>query len=248
MKIAVLGAGGLIGREFAKLPDVLPFYHRDCDITDKDSIRFMLLSRPDIVINCAGIVKQRIKEFSPFKVIEINTLAPHVLAAECAKVNARFIQISTDCVFDGISQSSYNELSQPTPDDFYAETKLAGEVDYTTIRTSFVGPSGGLLKWAYDAPCVIGYDEEYWNGLSTAFAARLILDLVTDNCYHPLVHLSGVEYSKYEVLSIASKVFRWELDIRKGPTPENRKRSRILTSLHIPKIQVPLDVQLEMMK
>ncbi len=248
MKIAVVGAGGLLGREFTKYKDVVPFTHRDCDITSRFSIQKMLACCPDVVINCAGIVRSKINEVNPFTVIEVNTLAPYLLSVECIKVGARFVHISTDCVFDGKSQSSYDEFSQPTPDDFYAKTKLAGEINNLTIRTSFIGPSGGLLAWAKSAGTVTGYEEEYWNGLSTAYAASWILSIIHNNFKHPLLHLAGPEYSKYDMLRIANKVFGWGLDIKKGPTPDDRKRSRILTSRYLHRIDTPLDFQLDIMK
>lgn len=252
MKIAVLGATGLLGQEFYKLSDeVIPFTHKDCDITSHLSILEMLKFKPDVVVNCAGIVRQRIEEFSPSKVIDINSKAPHVLSCECQFRGVRFIQISTDCVFDGKSKTAYTEFDQPTPEDFYAVSKLAGEIDnfkHTTIRTSFVGPNGGLLDWAKHSRRITGYDEEWWNGVTSKRLAQWILEYIKSGTQYRLIHVFGRIYNKYEVLRIANEVFDWHQDIKPGPTPPDRKRSRVLTSNFNTLIDEPLQLMLEAMK
>lgn len=251
MRIAILGSKGLIGREFSKLDECLPFTHNDCDITDFDSLQQMFRCNPDAVVNCAGIVRSRIGDFRPSEVVDINSYAPHVIGEECYKRKIRFIQISTDCVFDGRFGTEYTEASQPTPDDFYAVTKLAGEVrmfGQTTIRTSFVGPDGGLLEWARSQKNIIGYDLEYWNGLSTKYVAQWVVDYLHTDFNHFLIHLGGRVYTKYEVLTMANEIFGWGLKIKCGPTPSNRWRRRILKSNFIESIDIPLEQMLEAMK
>jgi dTDP-4-dehydrorhamnose reductase len=252
MKIAVLGAQGLLGQEFSKLSDeVINFTKQDCDITSHSAILSMLKKKPGVVINCAGIVRSRIDDYSPTKVLAINSVAPHTLGAECLYHGARLIQISTDCVFDGKSQTSYNETDQPTPEDFYAVSKLAGELNcfkHTTIRTSFIGPNGGLLSWARQARYITGYDEEWWNGLSSRRFAQWVLQYIKRDTQHKLIHVFGPTYNKYEVLRIANDVFGWHLDIKPGPTPPERRRSRILTSIHHTTIDESLHSMLEGMK
>ena len=64
--------------------------------------------------------------------------------------NSKFIYLSTACVFDG-HDGMYKESSIPSPENFYALTKLIGEQqiknlkNYLIIRTNFVGKQ----KWMY---------------------------------------------------------------------------------------------------
>ncbi|PYS59549.1 MAG: dTDP-4-dehydrorhamnose reductase, partial [Acidobacteria bacterium] len=58
MKILIVGAGGLVGKEFARQFSnghrVLALTHRDLDITDTPGVRSVVLNeRPALVINCA---------------------------------------------------------------------------------------------------------------------------------------------------------------------------------------------------
>ncbi len=52
-----------------------------------------------VVINCAGLVKQREAPDSEF--MRVNAYGPHRLAEVCDRASARLIHISTDCVFRG---------------------------------------------------------------------------------------------------------------------------------------------------
>ena len=97
--------------------------------------------KPDIVINCIGIIKQLPVAKDPLISITINALFPHQLAHACKDVGARMIHISTDCVFSG-KKGEYTEQDFPDADDLYGRTKLLGEVAYphcVTLRTSIIG-------------------------------------------------------------------------------------------------------------
>ena len=68
----------------------------------------------------------------------INSLFPHQVIEVCRKVDAKLIQISTDCVFYG-DKGEYSELDTPDAKDLYGRSKALGEIDNLhdiTIRTS----------------------------------------------------------------------------------------------------------------
>ena len=87
---------------------------RKSNFLDRDQIRFAisaendsqiaeLLSteKPDVVLNCIGVVKQ-LQESKDLKSSEsANSKLPHLLSEICQKINARLIHFSTDCVFSG---------------------------------------------------------------------------------------------------------------------------------------------------
>jgi dTDP-4-dehydrorhamnose reductase len=63
--------------------------------------RLLALARPDVVVNCIGVVKQLAEAEDPLIAILINSILPHRLAHLAAAVDARPVHMSTDCVFSG---------------------------------------------------------------------------------------------------------------------------------------------------
>ena len=118
------------------------------DANDYDSIiRAFAAVRPDVVVNCIGIVKQRPGAKDPIATISINGLFPHRVANLCRAVGARLIHISTDCVFSG-RKGNYREADEPDADDLYGRSKLIGEPGdgALTLRTSMIGREIGTSR------------------------------------------------------------------------------------------------------
>ncbi|MBC7429395.1 MAG: sugar nucleotide-binding protein, partial [Bacteriovorax sp.] len=86
-------------------------------------------TKPDVVLNCIGIVKQLKDAHDHLKSIGLNSLFPHQLAKVCAENNARMVHLSSDCVFDGV-KGNYIESDMPNGQDLYGKSKALGEVDY----------------------------------------------------------------------------------------------------------------------
>ena len=110
-------------------------------------------AKPNVLINCVGVIKQKMDSGNIIDAILINSLIPHQLAATCEKLDIRFIHFSTDCVFEGTPGIKYKS-DTPNATDLYGTTKRLGEVNYApalTLRTGFVGRqlSGaeGLFEW-----------------------------------------------------------------------------------------------------
>lgn len=124
------------------------------DAENSDALAGVLRDvRPDVVINCVGLVKQLAAANDPLAAIPINAVLPHRLAGLCDLVGARLIHVSTDCVFNG-RKGGYREDDTPDAEDLYGRSKLLGEVDYAnaiTLRTSIIGPElagrNGLVEW-----------------------------------------------------------------------------------------------------
>lgn len=169
--------------------------------------------RPDVVVNCIGIVKQRPSAADPIENIEVNSLFPHQIARACASMNARLVHVSTDCVFSG-ARGNYSETDGADPVDLYGRTKLLGEPNCEqclTIRTSMVGleldSRLGLVEWFLsqdrDVP---GYRRAIWSGFTTAELARLIARLIHRHPdLHGNWHVSSAPISKYELLSTLAR-------------------------------------------
>ena len=178
--------------------------------------RAMSMAKPDVVVNAAGIVKQRRDGENAANTIAVNSLLPHRLADRCAAAGARLIQISTDCVFSG-TKGSYTESDVPDARDLYGRSKLLGEVDRDgclTVRTSMVGreirASRGLLEWFFShrGETVPGFTRARFSGLTTLELSRLIADIVQRNPeLQGVWHVAGDPISKYDLLGIVNDAF-----------------------------------------
>jgi dTDP-4-dehydrorhamnose reductase len=89
--------------------------------------------RPLLVINAAGYTGVDAAEREPGRAHTVNALGAAHVAAECRRVGARLIQVSTDYVFDGIQRRPYLPGDRPSPLGVYGRTKLAGENEVTRL-------------------------------------------------------------------------------------------------------------------
>lgn len=244
-KILVLGASGMLGNAimqsfidskdmiikgtvrnscaFAILPKkIQPYVQSGINVEDFDSlIDLFNQERPDIVINCVGIIKQLSDSYDPLITIPINSLLPHRLAKLCSLSNARLIHISTDCVFSG-KRGDYLESDKPDATDLYGLSKFLGEVDYPgciTIRTSIIGrelnSANSLIDWFLSQNSTVkGYTKAIFSGLPTNEMANVIRDYVIPNpTLRGLYHVSVDPISKFDLLRLVSDVYGKQLDI-----------------------------------
>jgi len=239
LKVLVLGASGMLGstvlRFLARTEDyavvgsartsqaltLLPPNLSDriicgVDADNLDSLaRLFATVRPDVVINCIGLIKQLATANEPLEAIPINSLLPHRLARLCAIGGARFIHVSTDCVFSG-SKGNYRESDVADAKDLYGLSKYLGEVNYphaVTLRTSIIGHeldgAHGLVGWFLTQQGTVrGYARAVFSGLPTAELARVIRDYVIvrpDMC--GVYHVSSEPINKYELLSLVARIY-----------------------------------------
>ena len=244
-RVLILGASGMLGntvfRLFSKSPgfsvfgtmrsnsslNFLPAEFHQNVITGIDIERFDNLTRilselrPNIVINCIGLIKQLKDANDPIKVIPINSIFPHRLAGVCALVGSRLIHMSTDCVFSG-NKGYYSESDFPDAGDLYGRSKYLGEVDYAnaiTLRTSIIGHelngNRSLIGWFLaQNGSVKGFEQAIFSGLPAVEIGLVIRDYVIP---HPelrgLYHVSAEPINKYELLSLVTKIYKKKIEI-----------------------------------
>ena len=199
------------------------------DVENADALTGLLAeARPQVVINCIGLIKQLSAADDPLAAIPINAMLPHRLARLCTLVGARLVHVSTDCVFDG-SKGNYKESDRPDARDLYGRTKLLGEVDYphaVTLRTSIIGRElgsrHGLIDWFLSQEgSVKGYAKAVFSGFPTVELARIIKDVVLPRPeLHGLYHVSAEAINKCELLGLVSEVYGKRIEI----VPDNSIR------------------------
>ncbi|KAA0012909.1 SDR family oxidoreductase [Billgrantia pellis] len=186
------------------------------DITNEKRLEALFEThRPSVVINAAGLVKQRPDSCDRELAMQVNGQAPHTLARLCEAHGSRLIHISTDCVFRG-DKGGYRESDVPDADDVYGRSKLMGEVtkgNALTLRTSIIGPElnhhFGLLDWFLSQRgAVPGYRQAIFSGLTTVELARVLRKYVLPRpALRGLYHVSTTPISKYELLLMIHRIY-----------------------------------------
>ena len=116
LKVWVVGSNGQIGTAINEVIEpleieVLNTDQDELDITNTDDvISFGEINRPDIIINCAAITDIYKCERNRDQAFRVNALGPRNLCIVARKIGAKVVQISTDDVFDGKSDTPYNEF------------------------------------------------------------------------------------------------------------------------------------------
>ncbi|MBC7490219.1 MAG: SDR family oxidoreductase [Glaciimonas sp.] len=192
------------------------------DVESHDSlVKAFADARPDVVVNCIGLVKQLAEAKNPLLAVPINTLLPHRLRNLCAVVGARLVHVSTDCVFSG-SKGGYVESDFADADDLYGRSKFLGEVDYpnaVTLRTSIIGHemagSRSLVGWFLkQREPLKGFARAIFSGLPTVELAHVIRDVVVPKpALRGLYHVAADPIDKYSLLCLIAKVYGKKIDI-----------------------------------
>lgn len=108
--------------------EVFDFHHQALDIADAATVeRVIVEQRPEAVINCAAWTNVDGCEGDPRKTELVNSLGPENLARASRLVDAVFVTISTDYVFDGTKEGFYTQRDNPHPISVYGRFKLEGE-------------------------------------------------------------------------------------------------------------------------
>lgn len=226
MKILVLGGHGMAGH-------VIVEYMKGCghevsytvrkedplgirlDVRDLDSVRKVLSEQSaDIVINATGLLNDY-AETHVMESVQVNSLLPHALVGMINEYGGKLIHISTDCVFSG-EKGRYTEDDVKDGTNIYSKSKSLGEINappHLTVRTSIIGPELkkdgiGLLHWFLQQKGRInGYQNVFWNGVTTLELAKAIHSFIT-NEVSGLYHLSvDQKISKYDLLLLFKEIF-----------------------------------------
>jgi len=166
MRIVLFGKNGQLGWEFQRilpiLGEVIALGRDEVDVSDLHSVQKILNElKPNLIINASAYTEVDRAEIELELAMNINALAPAVMAEAARKQGAVFIQYSTDYVFDGKKDIPYTENDPTHPLNTYGRSKLMGEENimqageaYLILRTSWVYSLRGnsfvnkVLGWA----------------------------------------------------------------------------------------------------
>jgi len=252
MRIFVFGRNGMLGNyvySYFKLNtsyDVIGITRKDIDLSRVSNFKLLegQFSPEDVIINCVGVIKQR-NNAEDMEFIVVNSVLPHYLNNVCKNIRAKFINISTDCVFTG-ADGGYDEESAHDASDIYGRTKSLGEpVDATTIRTSIIGEElsnfCSLIEWVKSNKDknVLGYTNHFWNGITCLQFAKICEYMIDNSFYWEGVrHINSPSVvSKCDLVKLISDTY--DLNIEVTPHTAQTYCDRSLSSI---KEKFPIDI------
>jgi dTDP-4-dehydrorhamnose reductase len=270
-RILILGGAGMLGHKLCQLyrdkfdtwytvrsaprgPQGYEIWDKNRTIQGVDAVDFDSVARaiaevkPEVVINCIGIIKQLKAAKDPIISLSINSLFPHRVALLCRAAGARMIHISTDCVFSGC-KGMYVEEDVSDAEDLYGRTKFLGEVAQPgclTIRTSIIGrelhSTSGLIDWFLSnrGGKVRGYSHAVYTGFTTQALAKIIADIIMERGeLGGLWQISSEPIDKCELLKLVNEVYRAGIEIEPDDSfvcdrSLNSAKFRAATGFHPP--------------
>ncbi len=232
-KIWIVGAKGHVGTALIDLIDCLKYKMfltdaDEVDVTDRNIVhKYIASTRPDVIINCAGITDIEVCEQNPEGAYAVNAIGPRNLAVEAQSIGAKLIQLSTDDVFDAEQDRPYNEFDTVHPKTMYGKSKYAGERfiedlsnRYVIVRSSWVyGTGKDFVNSVLEA---IGKEKvlevpvnQYASPTSAEELAKVVTQFIDNDCfgiYHAVCrgYCSRYEFAK-EIIKYSDNEGKIEL-------------------------------------
>ena len=217
----VAGAGGMLGHD---LRDALAgreatFTTRaELDVTDA-AAALEAAAGHDVVINATAYTKVDDAESDEDQAYLVNATAAENLAAAAAATGARFVQVSTDYVFDGVATTPYAEDASIAPVSAYGRTKAAGErlaaaanPRTLIVRTAWLYGANGaslprtLLKAAASRDTFTVVDDQHGQPTYTKDLAERIVALLDSGAESGIFH--GTNSGETTWFGFAREAFR----------------------------------------
>ena len=224
MKILVTGKNGQLGKSIHKIitgnekNSEFVFVGREAlDLSSQDSIiDYFNNNSFDIIINCAAYTAVDKAEKEVELANYINHLAISKIAEISNKQKVKLIHISTDYIFDGVSEKAYLESDDPSPLNIYGKSKLAGEVAvcasmqknaiiirtsglYSEFSNNFVNT---ILRKAQKFDELNVVSDQYSSPTNTSDLAKAIIQIINHKKFRNHDQLTQIyHYSSYGVCS-----------------------------------------------
>jgi dTDP-4-dehydrorhamnose reductase len=223
MKILVTGYNGQLGYDVVRVGkekgfEMIGTGRSELDITSKQSVHdFVLNLKPDAIIHCAAYTAVDKAEDDKDTCWSVNVDGTKYLAAAAKKVNAKFMYISTDYVFDGKGTTPFKETDTPNPVGYYGLTKYEGEKvvqslleEWYIIRISWVfGINGNnfiktMLRLGESRDQLTVVNDQFGSPTYTLDLAKLLIEMIQTEKYG-IYHASNEGFTTWA--DFAKEVF-----------------------------------------
>jgi dTDP-4-dehydrorhamnose reductase len=228
MKILVTGFTGQLGYDVVQEGQkrglrMIGIGSKDLNIADKNAVsQFVKEQKPDAIIHCAAYTAVDKAEDDKGNCWNVNVKGTKFLAEAAKEINAKFMYISTDYVFDGLGDTPFLETDTPNPVGYYGQTKFEAEKvvqdllsDWFIVRISWVfGLNGNnfvktMLRLAETHFELNVVGDQIGSPTNTYDLSRLLLDMIQTDKYG-VYHASNegfcswAEFAK-EIFHLAGK-------------------------------------------
>lgn len=256
MKILITGANGMLAKAVAERFKEHELFLTDVDkldITNLEKVQEMAREiKPEYIINCAAFTAvDKAEEPELRELVErVNAEGPKNLAIVSEEINATFVHVSTDYVFDGDLDTikSYKEDDETNPVTVYGITKLHGEKyiedncsKYYILRTAWLYGDGNnfvrtMLKFGKEREEVTVVADQHGSPTYAVDLADIIAQAIEKNIPYGIYHTTNegfttwYDFTKdiYELANVECKVtpVTSEQFIRPAKRPFNSQLSK----------------------
>ncbi len=221
MKVLITGGTGALGSSLKKFfKNAFCPSHAEMDITKQESVDKAVLGyKPNVLIHAAALVDVRECEENKEKAWMVNVEGTQNIVNALKKLdnNCYFVYMSTACIFAGEKEKYYAEDDVPAPKNYYALTKLCGEIatrqyrNTCIIRTNFVPKA----QWKYPK----AFTDRFGTYLFSDNVAKGIYDVCRER-KTGIIHIVGsrrMSMHELALLAGSKNVGKLTLKEYKGP-------------------------------
>ncbi|MDX8573502.1 dTDP-4-dehydrorhamnose reductase [Elizabethkingia sp. HX QKY] len=204
-KILVTGGNGQLGNCLKKLEEQYSDYEflftssSELDITNEDSVKKIFEDfQPQYCINASAYTAVDLAETEKEKAYAVNAYGVENLAKASAENNAVFIHVSTDYVFDGVTNLAYTEDDFTDPIGVYGNSKREGE-----ILALEANPNTIILRtsWLYSE-----FNKNFVKTMLHLFSTKEELGIVADQYGQP-TNAADLAEAIMTIISSPKKIF-----------------------------------------
>ncbi len=242
--ILVTGASGQLAYDVQKALNktnyhVISASKEELNICHYDEvIEYVSRYNPDVIINCAAYTNvDKAETENQDLCYDINVNGTRNLLEASRKVDAKFVYISSDYVFDGTKKDLYDDRDLSIPKNHYGLTKLLGEEvtrsyhKHFIIRTSWLFGIGGnnfvksMLNLAKRQDEVSVVDDQIGSPTYTVDLANTIVKMIETN-YYGSYNVTNSGYCSWnEFAQYIFNTFNLNMKVKKISTIDYQKKT-----------------------
>lgn len=247
MKVLLTGGTGLLGKYLIQRRlhncEITAIYAGDYFVENHDNIKYLKIDvrdnalqaelfnsfKPNVVIHTAAVGSPDFAEKNRELTWDINVRGTQNILANSGMVNAAFIYISSNGIYDG-ENAPYSENNSARPVNYYGELKLQAEeaVKKSKLKTAIVRP---ILMYGWNHAFerqnivtqsltklrqrekVFAYDDVYSNPLYAESCAIAIWKIISNDKYDTY-NIGGAErVSIFELIKRVANIFHLDQNL-----------------------------------